>query len=64
MRWWRIRNANGATHWEISGDGMVWTSLSSTSALVGLERVSVEMRLRSTATDEDLVEIDNVNVLP
>jgi hypothetical protein len=43
---------------------MAWTSLSSTSALVGLERVTVTMRVLSTATDEDLVKIDNVNVLP
>ena len=64
MRWWRLRNASGLTHWEVSPDGRTWSSLVTTGAIVGFDRATVEMQLTSTATDEDVVRIDNVNVLP
>lgn len=61
MRWWRIRNSGGATHWEVSPDGMAWRSLSSTNALAGLDHVDVGVEMRSTTDDEDVVQFDNIN---
>lgn len=64
MRWWRIRNAAGTTYWDVSPDGVAWTELSSTTALVGLDRASLDVRVYSAASDEDRARFDNINATP
>lgn len=62
MRWWRISNMQGVTRWEISPDGVAWTPLSTTTSLVGFDRVAIVLQAYSTAVDEDAARFDNVNL--
>lgn len=42
-RWWRIRERDGTTYWEVSSEGFSWTVLASAPNPVPVERMSVKI---------------------
>ncbi|AKJ03483.1 hypothetical protein ATI61_11551 [Archangium gephyra] len=43
-RWWQLRELNGITHWEVSGDGQHWTRVFSTSNPMDLTAVTLKLQ--------------------
>ena len=44
-RWWRLREQAGQTYWEISADGVAWTTLLQLASPVPVSAVDVELGL-------------------
>ncbi len=66
MRWWQIREAGAQVHYEVSSDGMSWTTVASTPTPAFVNDVQVQLQAISTATNGSSgnAHYDNFNVLP
>lgn len=62
----RIRNANGTTYWETSGDGLSWTTQYSKSTALNMENIYVEFTSGQYAaeTATSTMILDDFNILP
>ena len=64
-RWWQIREEAGTVYWETSADGVDFQLLGSMGGVEGLDRVGIELSLRTFAAPAPgRAVIDNVNRSP
>ena len=63
-RFWRIRH-DGSIHWEVSPDGMAWSSLGSVSGFsMNLASVEVEFRFDSQIASMSELELERFGPMP
>lgn len=62
----RLRNANGTTYWETSGDGLSWTTQYSKSTAINMENIYVEFTSGQYAAEvsTSTLIVDDFNILP
>ena len=62
--WIRLRNANAVNHWEISSDGIAWTTIRTLESVVDMSlcNVRVSSYFWDAETDPGTVILDNMNL--
>jgi hypothetical protein len=65
-RWWRIRERQGRTYWEVSPDGCTWTSLHDMANPIPLDRVAllIGAGVDVAYSQPGVAIFDNFNVYP
>jgi hypothetical protein len=60
-RWWRIRENAGTLYWEVSADGVGYTTFGQSNNVTGLDSVALRVLAYGDAAAPSAAKLDNVN---